>query len=97
MANNVSSNELRAYCFVEQNPQILAAHIVAYRFLGINKELATECMIELARRRSRGLEFDYEKYIKEKLDEISQKVDKIKIDMKKATVVLNNSELRNGR
>lgn len=50
--------------------QALAAKIVAYRALGLFKDEARAAMIELAKRKNEGDDFDYEAYIKEKLDEV---------------------------
>lgn len=41
----------------------LAAYVVAYRALGVNKELAVACMEELVKRRQNGDNFDFESYI----------------------------------
>jgi hypothetical protein len=41
----------------------LAAQIVVYRTLGLNKEEAITCMSELSRRRESGDEFHYEDFI----------------------------------
>jgi len=51
-------------------PEDLAAHIVVYKTLGINKELAVNCMIELANRKKLGSDFDYEKFIDEEVNKI---------------------------
>lgn len=45
----------------------LAAHVVVYRLLGLNKDLATKCMIELSNRKAAGDEFDYDAYITDEL------------------------------
>lgn len=50
--------------------EALAAYIVMYRTLGINKELAKVCMEELSRRRKLGEDFDYETFIEEKVKTI---------------------------
>jgi hypothetical protein len=47
--------------------QKLAEVIVAYRHLGILKELSILCMIELSKRRDEGSSFSYEDFIDEKL------------------------------
>ena len=52
--------------------ETLAAHVVVYRTLKLDKELALICMQELARRRLVGEEFDYETYIEEKTKTIPQ-------------------------
>lgn len=54
------------------NVEDLAARVVAYRALGINRELATQCMVELARRRAAGENFDYEDFIAKELAKIPQ-------------------------
>jgi hypothetical protein len=48
----------------------LAAHVVVYRALKINKDIAIACMKELAKRKEEGDDFDYETYIEEKLAEV---------------------------
>lgn len=60
--------------------KLLAAHVVIYRTLGINKEFAVACMEELVRRRGLGDDFDYENYIEleiakiPKIDETSSEL-----------------------
>lgn len=46
----------------------IAAFVVLYKVLGIQKEFAIFCMEELARRRSLGEDFDFETYIEEKVN-----------------------------
>lgn len=48
----------------------LAAQVVAFRALGWNPDGATQCMIELCRRREQGDDFDFEKYIEEESKKI---------------------------
>ena len=48
----------------------LAAHIVVYRSLGINKELSILCMEELLRRKENGDNFNYDEYILNELEQI---------------------------
>lgn len=55
--------------------ETLAAHVVVYRLIGVNKDLSIKCMEELVKRKNGGSDFDYEKYIKEELDK-SPKQDK---------------------
>ena len=43
--------------------ETLAAHIVIYKTLNIDRETALLCMEELGRRRERGDDFDYEAFI----------------------------------
>lgn len=50
--------------------KVLAAHIVVYRTLGIEKDFAVTCMEELVRRRALGDDFDYETYIDEEVKKI---------------------------
>lgn len=50
----------------------LAAMVVAYKTLGINKEMALHCMTELGRRRKLGEDFNFEEFIEEE----SKKVQK---------------------
>lgn len=46
----------------------LAARVVAYRLLKVNKELAIKCMEELALREKNGDNFNYNEYIKIELE-----------------------------
>lgn len=48
----------------------LAAHVVAYRSLGLFREFAVKCLKELAIRKSNGDSFDYDVFIKEELDKL---------------------------
>jgi hypothetical protein len=50
--------------------EALASHVVVYKTLGIDRELAQVCMKELARRRTLGEDFDYEQFIEDKIKEI---------------------------
>jgi len=61
--------------------ETLAAHVVAYRTIGINKEIAIECMKELSKRRKSGEEFNFENYIEEQVAKIpkSKGIDYVKI------------------
>ena len=61
----------------------LAAYVVVYRTLGINKQLAIDCMIELANRKITGSDFDYEKFI----DDEVKKIPKINTDDKHSKVL----------
>jgi hypothetical protein len=45
--------------------QELCDVVVAFRYLGVFRERAVQCMEELARRRTIGDTFDFEKYIEE--------------------------------
>lgn len=70
----------------EISSQALAAHIVAYRALGMDKDVATLCMMELATRRKNGSDFDFEKFVDEEL----AKIPKIPVmDIKSLTGNLN--------
>lgn len=48
----------------------LAAHVVLYKALGLGKELAKACMIELGIRRIQGEDFPFESYIEEELKKV---------------------------
>lgn len=50
--------------------EALAANVVAYRSLSLNKNFAKKCMTELAKRKLKGDEFDYEKFISEELNKL---------------------------
>ena len=54
----------------EQTSQALAAKVVCFRVLKMNKAQAIEAMEELSRRAAAGDTFDYESYIKEKVDKM---------------------------
>lgn len=56
----------------EADSKVLAAQVVVYRTLGINKELAKACMVELADRRNNGDDFEYEDFIDEKVGAMPQ-------------------------
>ena len=53
----------------------LAAVVVVYRTLGIDKELSILCMHELAKRRQMGSQFDYEAFIVEELSKMPKRQD----------------------
>lgn len=46
----------------------LAAQVVLYRAVGLNKDIAMLCMAELVKRRNIGDEFDYESFISSHLE-----------------------------
>jgi hypothetical protein len=46
---------------------MLAAEVVVYRLLGINKDRAIAAMQELSKREAEGDDFDYQSFINEKL------------------------------
>lgn len=71
MESQKTENELIAE-ISSANSEVLAAHVVVYRSLGINKKLAIACMSELASRRKSGDDFNYEEYIENKLATIPQ-------------------------
>jgi hypothetical protein len=50
--------------------ETLAAHIVIYKTLNIDRETALLCMAELGRRRALGDEFDYETFIEAEVEKI---------------------------
>ncbi len=65
--------ELESYFLLHQSSsEQLAAQIVVYKSLGINKSLALCCMLELARRRNLGEDFQYENFIEDELKKIPQ-------------------------
>lgn len=50
--------------------ETLAAHVVVYRALKMNKDIAIACMEELAKRKSEGDSFDFDSYIETELAKI---------------------------
>ncbi len=48
----------------------LAAHVIVYRALGMNKDIAIACMQELAKRKNDGDDFDFEDFIDNELKKI---------------------------
>jgi len=48
----------------------LAAQVIAYRAIGINKDIAIACMEELGQRRNAGDDYDFESYINEEVAKI---------------------------
>lgn len=50
----------------------LAAHVVVYKTLGMDKEIALLCMQELVYRRNLGDDFKYEEFIEEEIKKIPQ-------------------------
>lgn len=50
--------------------ETLAAHVVVYRALKINKDIALACMKELAKRKEDGDDFDFETYIEDELAKV---------------------------
>lgn len=63
--------------------EVLAARIVTYRILGIDKELAKIAMQELAKRRQNGDQFEYETWIQDQIFKMP------KMDEKNISSVLN--------
>lgn len=71
----------------EHTSESLAAKVVCYRVLKINKEAAKEAMIELESRKINGDEFDYKSYINQKIKEMpSPTVGTDQIDALKKTL-----------
>jgi|SRR3972149_4172990 len=67
---NIKDNVVKiqkCVAIIYSDSQSLAAQIVIYKMLGLNKQYALLCMEELFRRRELGEDFDYEEYIEEKL------------------------------
>ena len=50
-------------CVGQAESSALAAHVVLYKSLGLFKNSAIVCMLELHRRRSPGEEFEFEDFI----------------------------------
>lgn len=74
--------------------EALAAQVVIYRMLGINKELSIKCMEELLIRKNNSDEFDYEKYIIEELNK-SPKINDQEVNMLKNLMKLNFKDIVN--
>jgi len=55
---------------IELSNEMLATNVVIYRTLSINKELAIQSMAELAKRREKGMDFNYEDFIDSKIKEM---------------------------
>ncbi len=73
--DNLSNQE--EYRFFQQcliieqaSSEALASHVLLYKSLGLNKKIAIVCMLELARRRTLGENFDYENFIDVELKKI---------------------------
>ena len=62
------SDEPKPKTIAERSSETLAAQVIAYRLLGIDKTGAIEAMGELAARKKSGDDFDYNAFIKEKMD-----------------------------
>lgn len=54
---------------IENDSKALAVTIIAYRVLGLYKEEAKLCMMELMRRRKLGEKFEFERFIKDGVKE----------------------------
>ncbi len=61
-------NELEDFNKIDS--KTLAATIVAYRYLGLNKDRAKKSMQELLLRENKGDSFNYEKYIQDQIKEL---------------------------
>lgn len=66
--------------------EALAAHVVAYRVLGIQKDFAVHCMQELSRRKDTGDLFDFEQYIEANVQKMPKPQ---QIDMKQMSAIFN--------
>lgn len=64
----------------------LAAYIVAYKVLGIGKDLALMCMEELAIRRKDGDGFEFESYIDQNIEKMPKPVS---LDIKNMSSIMN--------
>lgn len=58
----------------DKTSESLAAIIITYRSLGLFKDEAKQAMIELSRRKDLGDTFDFDSYIKEKLNQVPKSV-----------------------
>lgn len=54
----------------DKDSKALAAMVVVYRHLHLEKEQAIACMEELVKRKANGDDFDYEGYISDNLKEM---------------------------
>lgn len=63
--SNQEGYQLLIQCLAigQASSEALAFHIVSYKLLGLHKNIAIICMLELVRRRNLGEEFDYESFI----------------------------------
>jgi len=50
--------------------EALCAHVVVYKFLGINRDMAVKCMQEIALRKSNGDSFDYDGFISSEISKL---------------------------
>jgi len=64
----------------DKSSKTLAAIVMSYRALGLNKPQAIAAMQELAERKANGDDFDYETWIKEQL----KNVPKVKTEQRSA-------------
>jgi len=64
----------------DKSSKTLAAIVMSYRALGLNKPQAIAAMQELAERKANGDDFDYETWIKEQL----KNVPKVKSEQRSA-------------
>lgn len=59
--------QIRKININQMTSDVLAAYIVAYKAIGIDKDFAVICMAELSRRRILGEEFNFEGFIEVEL------------------------------
>lgn len=59
----------------EISPEALCAHVVAYKFLGVNRDMAIKCMQEIALRKAKGDEFDYDGFISSEIEKLPKPQD----------------------
>lgn len=64
--DNLSDAELKEAC-KKMDSKLLATRIAIFRHLDLNKRLAIQCMEELSTRRANGDDFNFEKYIENKI------------------------------
>jgi len=75
------------------NAEFLAASVVVYKTLGINKEFALACMQELATRRKNGDTFNYEDYIEEEIKKFPKSSGSDSLKVSKS--LLDKSKIKN--
>ena len=79
----------------KQTSEALAAKVVSFRVLKMNKDGAKEAMIELAKRKANGDDFDYDSYIEEKIKSIPLPTvgDEQKDNLKKTMARIKNGNI----
>ena len=57
---------------MKKESKVLAAQVVAYRALGLDRDGSILAMQELVKRKEAGDEFDYEKFIADELSQLAK-------------------------